>query len=146
MLIVLGAIIALGVGYRTFMLDESDRPVSTGNIKEVSIRIPKDTWGFDPQVVEVKRGDTVKLRFINEDSYDHGVGIDAYGISQRIPARAILDVPPFVVTKSGDFQFYCSVSCGDSSSLPGGVVQADGPFKGQKRGHFDQVGLLKVVE
>lgn len=145
MLIALIVIILAGVGYRTFFLSAKDRPVDTGNVKSITVRIPKNTWAFEPDQIEVKRGDTVKLTFINEDDYDHGVGIDAYGVAQRIPARATLEIPSFVATKSGDFQFYCSVSCGDSSTLEQGVVQS-GIHKGEKRGHFDQTGLLKVVE
>lgn len=132
-------IIAAGIIYRVFFLPESARPVNTGIVKEITIRIPKNSWAFEPERIEVTRGDTLKLTFINEDDYDHGVGIDAYGVSQRIPARATLEVPPFVVTKAGYFQFYCSVSCSE------GIAES-GPYKGQKRGHFDQIGLIVVRE
>lgn len=132
-------IIAAGVIYRVFFLPESARPVDTGIVKEITIRIPKNSWTFEPERIEVTRGDTLKLTFVNEDDYDHGVGIDAYGVSQRIPARATLEVPPFVVTKAGYFQFYCSVSCSE------GVAES-GPYKGQARSHFDQIGLIVVRE
>ena len=65
------------------------------------------------------------------------LGIDAYGVSQRIPARTTIDIPPFVVSKAGDFQFYCSVSCGE------GIAQS-GLHKGAKRSHFDQIGTICV--
>lgn len=138
MLIVLAVVIGAGIAYRIFRLsDEANRPVETGVLREITIRIPKDTWTFDPESIEVNQGDRVKLTFINEDDYDHGVGIDAYGVSQRIPARATLPIPEFVVTKSGDFQFYCSVSCNEG-------IAASGKYQGQKRGHFDQIGVLHV--
>ena len=94
LLIVLIALIASGVGYRTFLLPESQKPVDTGIVKEFTVRIEKNSWSFTPEVISVDLGDTVKLKFINDDDYDHGVGIDAYGVSQRIPARATLDAPP----------------------------------------------------
>ncbi len=137
LIIVLITLIAAGVGYRVFLLPASSRPINTGIIKEVTVVIQKNSWSFDPEVIDANRGDTLKLKFVNEDDYDHGVGIDAYGVSQRIPARATLDVPPFVVTKSGDFQFYCSVSCGEG-------IAVSGIHKGVKRSHFDQIGTICV--
>lgn len=139
LMIVLVALIASGVIYRSFLIPDSQKPVDTGSVKEFTITILKDSWTFEPEDIYATRGDTVKIRFVNEDEYDHGVGIDAYGVSQRIPARATLDVPPFVVTKAGNFQFYCSVSCNEGVAL-------SGKYKGEKRSHFDQIGVLHVNE
>lgn len=136
-MLVLVALIAGGIGYRAFLLPDSMKPVDTGVVKEVTVKILKNSWSFDPETIDATLGDTLKMKFVNEDDYDHGVGIDAYGVSQRIPARATLDVPPFVVTKPGDFQFYCSVSCGE------GIV-ASGKYAGAKRTHFDQIGTICV--
>ena len=137
LLIVLIALIGAGIGYRAFLLPDSQKPVDTGVVRKVSILIPKNSWTFEPETIDVDLGDTLELTFVNQDDYDHGVGIDAYGVSQRIPARTTLEVPPFVVTKAGDFQFYCSVSCTE------GVAES-GPHKGDKRGHFDQIGTICV--
>lgn len=135
--IVLVALVASGVIYRQFLMPDSMKPVDTGVVKEFTVIIEKDSWSFEPEVIDVVVGDTVKLKFVNEDDYDHGVGVDAYGVSQRIPARATLDVPPFLASKVGDYQFYCSVSCSE------GIAQS-GIHKGQKRGHFDQIGTICV--
>ena len=136
---VLVVLVGGGIVYRVFLLPDSQKPVDTGIVREVEVRIMKDSWSFDPEVIDADLGDTLKMRFVNEDDYDHGLGIDAYGVSQRIPARTTLDVPPFVVTKAGDFQFYCSVSCGE------GIAQS-GINKGTKRSHFDQIGTICVHE
>ena len=137
LLIVLAALIVAGILYRMFLLPESRRPVDTGIVKEATIRIPKNSWTFEPETIDADLGDTLKLTFINEDDYDHGLGIDAYGVSQRIPARATVQIPRFVVTKAGDFQFYCSVSCTE------GIAES-GAHKGTKRSHFDQIGTICV--
>lgn len=139
LIIVLIVLIGAGVGYRTFLLPASSRPVDTGIVREVTVVIQKDSWSFAPETIDANLGDTLKIKFVNEDDYDHGVGIDAYGVSQRIPARATLDVPPFVVTKPGDFQFYCSVSCGEG-------IAVSGIHKGVQRSHFDQIGTICVHE
>lgn len=137
LLIVLIGLVGGGIVYRKYLLPESQKPVDTGVVREVTVRIMKNSWSFDPEVIDAVLGDTLKLRFINEDDYDHGLGIDAYGVSQRIPARTTVDIPPFVVSKAGDFQFYCSVSCGQ------GIAQS-GLHKGTERGHFDQIGTICV--
>lgn len=135
--LVLIALIGSGILYRVFFLPESQKPVDSGVTKEVTITILKDSWTFAPEVIDANLGDTLKLTFVNEDEYDHGVGIDSYGVSQRIPARATVVVPPFVVTKAGDFQFYCSVSCGQG-------IAKSGIHQSVARGHFDQIGTICV--
>jgi plastocyanin len=133
--IVLVLIIAGAAGYRA--VSGSSVSGRSGETKAITITIEKNSWSFTPDRIEANKGDTLKLTFINEDDYDHGIGIDAYGVSQRVPARATLELPAFVVTKSGDFQFYCSVSCGE------GIAET-GLYKGEKRSHFDQIGILCV--
>jgi plastocyanin len=137
LIIVLVLLIGAGIGYRTFLLPDSMKPVDTGVVREITIRIPKNTWSFDPEVIDANLGDTLKLTIVNEDEFDHGVGIDAYGVSQRVPANATLEIPPFVVSKAGDFKFYCSVSCG------GGVAES-GIYQGKERDHFEQTGTICV--
>jgi plastocyanin len=137
LLLVLVGLVGGGIVYRKFFLPDHMKPVDTGIVREVTVRILKNTWSFEPETIDANLGDTLKLTFVNEDDYDHGVGIDAYGVSQRIPARATLAVPPFVVTKAGDFQFYCSVSCSEG-------IAASGKYKGEKRSHFDQIGTICV--
>ena len=133
-LIIVGVIlIGAGIGYRMFLLPQRSVPVTTGKVREMTIIAKKNEWRFTPEIVEIQRGDTVKLTIVNEDDYDHGIAIDAYGISQRMPAKQTIKTE-FVATQNGDFPFYCSVPCGE------GIVN------GTKRTHFDMVGTLKVRE
>lgn len=120
-----------GVAYRVFVLSESSKPVTTGVVREITVVAKKDEWRFEPETIEANRGDKVILTLVNEDSYDHGIGIDAFGISQRLPANSTIKVE-FVVTQEGDFPFYCSVPCG------GGEV------RGEQRSHFDMIGKLRI--
>ena len=131
LIIIIVLLIAAGIGYREFLLPEKSVPVTTGKIREITIVADKDEWRFTPEVIEAERGDKIVATIINEDNYDHGIAIDAFGVSQRMPANGTIKVE-FVVTQEGDFPFYCSVPCGE------GVVE------GQKRGHFDMVGKIHV--
>lgn len=124
-------IVAGGIIYRVFLLPQSSVPVTTGKVREIAITARKDHWMFEPEIIEAVRGDKIIATIINEDNYDHGIAIDAFGVSQRMPAKGTIKVE-FTVTQEGDFPFYCSVPCGE------GVVD------GKKRGHFDMVGKLHV--
>ena len=131
----IGAVLFILVGggfvYTNFIASEASRPISTGAIKEFTVTTEKDGWRFVPELIEVDQGDTVKLTVVNKDEYDHGIAIDAFGISQRIPAKQTINIE-FVATQPGEYPYYCSVPCGE------------GEVNGEKRGHFDQVGKLKV--
>lgn len=130
-LIIVAAVIVGGVLYRFLGASEDARFEASGVVREFTVRAIKNEWRFEPDVFDVGRGDRVKITVVNEDDYDHGFSIDAYGISQRVPAGGTITVS-FVATKVGDFPFYCSVPCGD------------GEVEGVKRGHFDQVGKVLV--
>lgn len=128
---VLALIIISGAVYRAFFLPEAEKPVVTGIERFIDVVVHEDTWAFTPEFLEVDQGDKLIMNIVNKDDYDHGFAIDAFGISQRMPALSTIRID-FIVTKAGDFPYYCSVSCGS------GVID------GEKRGHFDQIGRLHV--
>ena len=130
-IIVLGLLIAGGIVYNKFGVKESNRPITTGKVREVTITAKKNEWRWEPESFEAVQGDKIILSVINEDNYDHGINIEAFGVSQRIPANGKITTE-FVVTQPGEFPYYCSVPCGE------------GEVDGKKRGHFDQVGTIHV--
>ena len=131
LIILLVVIVAGGIIYRSFISSSESNPVTSGKVKEFTITAKKDTWSFVPEDIQVERGDKLILTIVNEDSYDHGLAIDAFGVSQRMPANQTIKIE-FVATQAGDFPFYCSVPCGE------------GEVNGVKRGHFDMVWKIKV--
>lgn len=117
-----------------------------GAERNITVVTKKLEWRFEPEVINVEQCDKVNLTVINEDNFDHGVAIDALGISQRLPANGTINVD-FVASKTGEFPFYCSVSCSDSKStgnLKNGVVET-GPYAGSFRGHFEHIGKFIVT-
>lgn len=131
-LIAIGVLIVVGgVIYRAYFLPEASKPVETGVVREITSIAKKNEWRFTPEIIEADRGDRIKMTLINEDDYDHGIAIDAFGVTQRMPARSTIKLE-FVVTQEGDFPFYCSVPCGE------------GEVDGVKRTHFDMVGKIHV--
>jgi cytochrome c oxidase subunit II len=129
--IIVAIVLGVGVVYRLFLIPESSKPVETGVVREMTVTTGVDQWKFFPEVIEVDLGDRVIMTLVNEDSYDHGIGIDAFGVSQRMPANSTIKVE-FVVSHAGEFPFYCSVPCGE------------GHVNGEDRTHFDMIGRIKV--
>jgi plastocyanin len=128
---VVALIIAGGFGYRVFLLGEDSKPVTTGVVREITVIAKENTWSFAPEIVDVDQGDKIIMTVINEDNYDHGIAIDAFGVSQRMPANGTIKIE-FVATQPGDFPYYCSVPCGE------------GDVDGGHRTHFDMIGKLHV--
>jgi heme/copper-type cytochrome/quinol oxidase subunit 2 len=128
--IALVLILIIGFAWQEFFSGQED-VVETGIVHDITIISEKQRWEFNPEEIEVNQGDRLRLTVINEDDYDHGFAIDAFGISQRLPAEGSIQVE-FLATKVGDFPYYCSVSCGD------GIVD------GVERGHFDHIGKVHV--
>lgn len=139
-LIILGVlIIGGGIVYKVFLTSEENAPVTTGNVREITITAKENEWRFEPEAIEVNRGDKLMFTVVNKDDYDHGIAIDAFGVSQRMPAKSDPKTKgvitfEFVATQAGEFPFYCSVPCGE------------GEVDGVKRTHFDMVGKIKVKD
>lgn len=119
-------VIASGIVYQNYY-----RPIGIGSIKasgnvvEIEMHAKENQWKWDPEEIKVKAGDLVRLKIFNEDSYDHGFAIEAFGVNKRLfPRRET--VVEFVASRTGDFSFYCSVPCGE--------------------GHYEQIGALFVEE
>lgn len=98
---------------------------ANGTVMELNVRSLKNQWKFSPDNIFVKKGDTVKLRIFNEDSYDHGFAIESFGVNTRLFPGVETPVE-FVACKTGEFPFYCSVACGE--------------------GHYRQTGKVIVTE
>lgn len=129
LIIVLALIVAGGIIYRGTIQDESDKGIDTGIVKEFTVTAKKNEWRFVPEEFEVNQGDTIKMTAVNEDDYDHGIAIEAAGVSQKMPANSTV-IFQFKVTKAGDYPFYCSVPCGE------------GEVNGVHRAHEDMLGVI----
>ena len=143
-------VVVAGAAIFSFTNDKLNCDPNMGQDRVLTVVSKKLQWAFEPEEITIDQCDRVKVTVINEDNFDHGFAIDAFGISQRLPANATINVE-FVATKSGTFPFYCSVSCSDSNNpsfgLPDGKVQ-EGPYAGEFRGHFEHIGqfVVKAIE
>ena len=144
--IILIVILGGGFAFNQFA-DNLECGESDGEDKHFNIVSKRLEWRYEPEEITVEQCDRITVTVSNEDNFDHGFAIDAFGVSQRLPANGTIEVS-FVATKSGTFPFYCSVSCSDSSNpslgLQGGVVEK-GPYAGTFRGHFEHIGQFVVA-
>lgn len=119
-------LIGSGIIYSVYFRASETAPIKpTGKIVEITIRAVKNKWIYDPSAATIKAGDTIKIKLINEDPYDHGFAIDKLGINKRMFAKQETSVE-FIASKKDDFLFYCSVPCG--------------------KGHLEQTGHLIVTD
>lgn len=76
---------------------------------------------FEPAVIEVNKGDRVKLVVTSTD-VPHGISIPEYGINERLdPGRPV--TIEFTADKEGTFTTFCSVFCGSGhSNMKGKII------------------------
>ena len=66
---------------------------------------------YMPQVIEVDRGDRVKLNLQSTD-VDHGFHLDGYDVDVKVPGLLAIKTVEFVADKPGAYRFRCSSTCG----------------------------------
>jgi plastocyanin len=96
-----------------------DQPVSTTT--ESDITINAFNFGFDPKTITVKKGDHVKIAFVNTGGM-HDLVIDEFNVrTLRLETGATTTVE-FDATLAGTFQYYCSVGNHRAMGMWGNLV------------------------
>ena len=67
-------------------------------------------WAFDPEVITVKKGDSVRIKIKSID-VSHGFSLPDYGFDQELEPGKEVTVE-FIASKKGEFTFFCSFFCG----------------------------------
>jgi len=77
-------------------------------------RIEAKQFMFDPGIIEVNKGDRVRL-IVTSIDVPHGISIREYGINERLDVGKP-KVIEFTADKEGTFTAFCSVFCGSGHS------------------------------
>lgn len=102
-------------------------PSSTPQLKEFTVRVTENGFGNDPNFqIKVKRGDTVRITFINEDPYGDvhpisfvGINIAPFVLSRDNKTATV----EFVAEQSGSYGFTCQNQwCNIHPRLRGRIV------------------------
>lgn len=85
---------------------EAGVDASVGAVKEFTIS--SDQLSYRPKSITVKKGDHVKITF-NNTGGTHDLKIDEFNVATPIIGAGKSAVIEFDATKTGTFQYYCSV-------------------------------------
>ncbi len=88
---------------------------------------------YNPQMVVARRGDTVRLRVMNQSFASHAVQIDGYDVRTRILPGGAEDTISVVAEKGGIFPYRCYIPHDPAS----GACSPD---------HATMVGYLVVLD
>jgi plastocyanin len=86
----------------------SGSPVAspTGTVKEFTVT--GSNFKFSPATIAVKKGDTVKVTFVNSAGM-HDWKIDEFNAVTKVLQSGQQETVQFVADKTGSFEYYCSV-------------------------------------
>lgn len=119
-------LIGSGVVYQKFYRPQEIGAAEwNGHVINIPMRSLANQWKFEPDVIRAKKGDKIILDIFNEDTYDHGFAIEAFGVNNRLFPQRTTHIE-FIASNAGEFDFYCSVACGE--------------------GHYSQTGKIIVEE
>ena len=82
---------------------------TTKSVKEFTMTAKQ--WAFDPAIITVKQGDTVRLKITSTD-VAHGFALTDFNVKVDLAPNKEETVE-FVADKKGEFTFFCSVMCGE---------------------------------
>jgi heme/copper-type cytochrome/quinol oxidase subunit 2 len=124
--------VTVGSNNTTPISQHSSNITGTGKIKDIAMKA--ESWKFTPNVIEVNRGDLVRLHFTTAQDevalYNgHGFGIEGYNVNAFL-LKGTQQTVEFIADKPGTFTFRCTSFC----SAPEAAIE----------NHFNMVGKLIV--
>lgn len=83
---------------------------STGTQNDVvkEFTVTGKNFSFAPAAMSVKRGDRVRITFVNE-SGTHDLRVDGYNVGTKVIQGGASETFEFVADKTGSFEYYCSI-------------------------------------
>lgn len=86
-----------------------------GTVKEFTV--DGKNFTFTPELLSVKKGDTVRIKFINSQGF-HDFVIDEFKVAtpQIKEGEAVVE---FIADKTGSFEYYCSVGSHRAMGMKG---------------------------
>jgi plastocyanin len=95
--------------------DQTGAVPAEGTVKEFTV--DGKNFAFSPALVTVKKGDTVRIKFVNSQGF-HDFVIDEFKVAtpQIKEGEAVVE---FVADKAGSFEYYCSVGSHRAMGMKG---------------------------
>ena len=93
-------------------------PLSGTIMEEKEFTVIAKNFSFTPNVIKVKMGDKVKIIFQNAEGF-HDFKIDEFKVAFKQSKSPSSQVLEFIATKTGSFEYYCSVGSHRSMGMRG---------------------------
>lgn len=91
----------------------------TESVKEFTVT--GSNFSFAPNVMQVKKGDKVRVIFKNADGF-HDFKIDELGVATSKIQGGAEETVEFVASKTGSFEYYCSVGSHRQMGMKGTLI------------------------
>ena len=88
---------------------------------EKDFTVTGSNFSFSLKEIKVKKGDTVKITFVNSGG-THDFRIDEFNVATKKIQGGTQEVVTFVVDKEGSFEYYCSVGSHRAMGMKGTLV------------------------
>ncbi len=98
---------------------EMEGVVANGEVKEFTVSA--DNFSFKPSTITVKKGDKVKITFVNSEGF-HDWVVDEFGAATKQTQAPTTEVIEFTADKTGSFEYYCSVGSHRDMGMVGTLV------------------------
>lgn len=102
----------------TPVVDDAADEEST-SVKEFTVK--GDNFTFAPSSITVKKGDTVRITFINAEGF-HDWKLDEFNVATQKIGVGAKEVVEFVADKAGSFEYYCSVGSHRQMGMKGTLI------------------------
>ncbi|MES2014553.1 MAG: plastocyanin/azurin family copper-binding protein [Patescibacteria group bacterium] len=80
----------------------------TATVGVKTFTITGSNFSFTPKTLSIKKGDHVKITFVNSNG-THNLKIDAFSVATPMIGSGESATVEFVASKAGSFEYYCSV-------------------------------------
>jgi plastocyanin len=124
--------VTVSPGNTTQIVQTTSNSTGAGKVRDIAMKA--ESWRFTPNIIDVNRGDLVRLHFTTAQDevalYNgHGFGIEGYNVNAFL-LKGTQQTVEFVADKPGTFTFRCTSFC----SAPEAALE----------NHFNMIGKLIV--
>lgn len=99
----------------------TSKEVSNSEIAVKEFIVTGAKFSFTPNMIEVKKGDKVKIIFKNSDGF-HDLKLDEFNVATSQIQTGAEESVEFIADKAGSFEYYCSVGSHRQMGMKGTLI------------------------
>lgn len=106
------------------IIEKTSSPSLNNESLSQTISVEGGNFFFKPNVIQVKKGETVKITFTNKDGF-HDFVLEDFNVQTKQIKSGESETIEFTPTESGEFEFYCSVGNHKAQGMVGKLIVRD---------------------